>query len=129
MEMESTGSAERFPIRVEKFRKNKKFLPVIQHYGWWFLHNFITHPLIGVFPLKLFFEFHDWSSVKLNAGEASITTEIEELETIKKQLDNTLKTLVRLNKGESSSSFDIERAISSIEYDIHIYYLNKRRRK
>lgn len=85
-EMETTGSAERFPMRVEKFRKNKKVLPVLQHYFWWFVHNNITHFLIGILPFKPFFKFHDWTSVKLNAGEAAIISDIDKLRECEKQL-------------------------------------------
>lgn len=41
--------------------------PVIEHHFWWLLHNNIAHTLIGLIPIKWFFEFHDWTSKKLNA--------------------------------------------------------------
>jgi hypothetical protein len=65
-EMEMTGSGDRFPKRIEKFRKAEKRFPILQHYFWWFVHNCVTHPLIGLIPVKPFFQFHDWTSVKLN---------------------------------------------------------------
>ena len=128
LEMESTGSADRFPIRVEKFKKKKKFLPVLQHYFWWFVHNCITHFLIGIIPVKPLFEFHDWTSIKLNAGEAAITTEIEELETCKKQLDKVISTLQDVNGLEHSiASYYAQQALDAVSYDIHAYYVQKRR--
>lgn len=33
---------------------------------WWFVHNCIAHPLIGVAPIKPLFNFHDWTSGKIN---------------------------------------------------------------
>lgn len=141
-EMESTGSAERFPIRVEKFKKKRKFLPVVQHYFWWFVHNCITHPLIGLIPVKPFFQFHDWTSVKLNAGEAAITTEIEELEGYLKQLEAIREGINKLNKQdpeilpggkgvlfrsdeEPYVSYTLEEAIVDIRRDINRYYREK----
>lgn len=41
--------------------------PVIEHHFWWLIHNIIAHTLIGLIPIKLFFNFHDWTSKKLNA--------------------------------------------------------------
>lgn len=136
-EMESTGSAERFPIRVEKFKKKRKFLPVVQHYFWWFVHNCITHPLIGIIPLKPFFQFHDWTSVKLNAGEEAVTTEIDELEDCLKQINAVRDKINNLNgakvdgdgfviKGEEPyASYMLEEVSVEIRRDINRYYREK----
>ncbi len=35
------------------------------HYGWWIIHNLIAHPLIGLFPNKQCFDFHDYTSRKM----------------------------------------------------------------
>jgi len=43
------------------------FHPVIEHHFWWLTHNILAHTLIGLFPFKVFFNFHDWTSKKLNA--------------------------------------------------------------
>ena len=67
IEAEALGSAGRFPKRVEKFvAKNKRF-PKLQHFYWWFVHNCIAHLFLGICPCKYTFEFHDWTSIKLNA--------------------------------------------------------------
>jgi len=58
------GSEERFEKRVEVFKE--KELPVYRHHGWWFVHNCIAHPFIGIFPCKTSFEFHDWTAKKIN---------------------------------------------------------------
>ena len=143
LEMESTGSAERFPIRIEKFKKKKKFLPLLQHYFWWFVHNCITHPLIGIIPFKPFFEFHDWTSVKLCAGEAANTTEIEQLEEYLKQLRSIREGINKLNGAETTGgiysyvikgeepyvSYLLEEAIVEINNDIRRYHRQKNPRK
>lgn len=126
-EMESTGSADRFPIRVENFRKKRKVLPVLQHGFWWFIHNCITHPLIGICPIKPLFQFHDWTSVKLTAGIPAITTEIEELEGYKEQLENIMKGVNKLNPTEEPYvSYVLEQAIVEIRRDIGVYRRNKK---
>lgn len=38
----------------------------VHHYGWWVLHNCVAHPLMGFLPFKIFFDFHDWTSEKLD---------------------------------------------------------------
>lgn len=60
------GSEERFANRIEIFKDQNIPLPKIRHYGWWWLHNCVSHPLIGFFPINIFFRFHDWTSIKLN---------------------------------------------------------------
>lgn len=42
----------------------KKELPVFIF--WWIMHNVVSHPLIGILPFKPFFQFHDYTSVKIN---------------------------------------------------------------
>lgn len=54
----------RFHDRIRKFRKNKK--SVLVHHFWWFVHNCISHPAIGVLPIKATFRFHDYTSDKIN---------------------------------------------------------------
>lgn len=34
---------------------------------WWFVHNCISHPIIGVCPMKWAFSFHDYTSDKINS--------------------------------------------------------------
>lgn len=43
------------------------FHPVIEHHFWWLVHNWLAHFMIGLIPIKVFFNFHDWTSKKLNA--------------------------------------------------------------
>src|SRR5690348_2106646 len=31
-----------------------------QHHFWWFVHNCIAHPMIGLLPIKKTFSFHDY---------------------------------------------------------------------
>ena len=78
------GSEDRFHERVENWKtctykvvsvvpeeeyaapKVTRRIPLVQHYFWWLIHNLVAHPMIGVFPIKKSFQFHDWSSHKLN---------------------------------------------------------------
>lgn len=59
------GSQQRFKARIEEFKK--KALPVAVHHAWWVVHNCVAHPLIGLFPSKPTFDFHDYTSRKINA--------------------------------------------------------------
>lgn len=45
---------------------NPRNLPKVRHYFWWVVHNLIAHPAIGFAPIKATFDFHDWTSRKLN---------------------------------------------------------------
>jgi hypothetical protein len=45
---------------------NPHNLPAAKHHFWWLLHNLVAHPAIGLFPVKTAFDFHDWTSRKLN---------------------------------------------------------------
>lgn len=58
------GAADRFVKRVAVFKQEDK--PVYKHHFWWFVHNCIAHPMIGLLPNKTTFDFHDWTSKKIN---------------------------------------------------------------
>lgn len=58
------GSEDRFYKRLEDFRQ--KAIPVAVHHAWWVVHNCVAHPLIGLIPIKTFFNFHDYTSRKIN---------------------------------------------------------------
>ncbi len=60
-----TTSHQRFQNRIRLFRILKK--PVALHHFWWFVHNCVAHPLIGLIPIRVTFEFHDFTSRKINA--------------------------------------------------------------
>jgi hypothetical protein len=62
-----TGSAERYPTRVKKHLDLYGISAL--HHWWWVVHNCVSHPMIGILPIKPFFEFHDWTSKKINAGD------------------------------------------------------------
>lgn len=59
-----TGAEERFEKRKEVFKQEEE--PIYKHHVWWLIHNCIAHPLIGIFPCKKTFDFHDWTSIKIN---------------------------------------------------------------
>lgn len=58
------GSEERFRERIRQFKV--KSMPLALHHAWWVVHNCVAHPLIGVAPIKPFFDFHDYTSRKIN---------------------------------------------------------------
>jgi hypothetical protein len=53
------------PVNVENGSKNRFDKVFKNHYGWWLVHNLIAHILIGILPIEPFFEFHDWTSIKM----------------------------------------------------------------
>lgn len=61
---DESGSEDRFNKRIENFKKVNK--PIYKHHVWWIIHNCVAHPLIGFFPCKKTFEFHDYTSKKIN---------------------------------------------------------------
>jgi len=54
----------RFWWRIEKWKE--KTGSAKEHHFWWFVHNCIAHPMIGVLPIKRTFDFHDYTSDKIN---------------------------------------------------------------
>lgn len=54
-----TSNSKEIDINPRKF-------PKVQHHFWWLLHNLVAHPAIGLVPIKSTFDFHDWTSRKLN---------------------------------------------------------------
>ena len=58
-------SQGRFHNRIDVFRM--RGIPVARHHFWWFVHNAVCHPLIAVLPIKATFDFHDYTSRKINA--------------------------------------------------------------
>jgi hypothetical protein len=65
-EAEELGAAGRYQERIKKFEKKQRRFPRLQHALWWVLHNAVAHPFL-LMPCKWSFQFHDWSSRKLNA--------------------------------------------------------------
>lgn len=61
---DEAGAAKRFEARVAVFQQEEK--PVYKHHFWWFVHNCVAHPMIGILPNKTTFDFHDWTSKKIN---------------------------------------------------------------
>lgn len=59
------GSKDRFHARIDQFKQ--KQIPAAIHHMWWVIHNCVAHPMIGFFPVKASFDFHDYTSRKINA--------------------------------------------------------------
>ena len=62
----TVASQERFYARIEIHKRRGTILPRTTHALWWFVHNAVAHPLIGVAPIEPFFKFHDYTSDKIN---------------------------------------------------------------
>lgn len=54
----------RFGWRIEKWEDETG--SALPHHFWWFVHNCIAHPMIGVLPVRRTFAFHDYTSKKIN---------------------------------------------------------------
>jgi len=54
----------RFGWRIEKWKAATG--SALPHHLWWFVHNCIAHPMIGVLPVRPTFAFHDYTSKKIN---------------------------------------------------------------
>lgn len=61
---DETGAEDRYQKRIATFMQEEK--PVYKHHVWWLIHNCVAHPLIGFVPCKSTFDFHDWTSKKIN---------------------------------------------------------------
>lgn len=59
-------SQGRYQRRVHMFKIDGKSFSRIRHGFWWVLHNCVAHPLLGILPFSKTFQFHDWTSNKLN---------------------------------------------------------------
>jgi hypothetical protein len=60
------GAQYRHQKRIEKWKRATRFFPKLRHDVWWFLHNVVSHPLLGVCPSTSTVWFHDYTSQKLN---------------------------------------------------------------
>ncbi|MFA6049759.1 MAG: hypothetical protein WC761_01045 [Candidatus Paceibacterota bacterium] len=52
-------------------------LALAEHGFWWFVHNCISHPIIGILPVKKSFEFHDYTSKRINAPDIDLAEELK----------------------------------------------------
>ena len=50
----------------ERYKKRQLDVPWAKHQFWWFIHNNVAHPLIGVLPFRVFFRFHDYTSRRMH---------------------------------------------------------------
>lgn len=66
------GSEGRYAKRIEKFKARGDRFPRLKHYCWWFIHNVFAHGFLAICPCRASFRFHDWTSIKLNAGIESL---------------------------------------------------------
>jgi hypothetical protein len=50
-----------------RYEERKEKVPLRRLVFWWFVHNSIAHPLIGVLPIKPFFDFHNWTAKRIGS--------------------------------------------------------------
>lgn len=66
----SPDAGVRYWQRVEQFLRDGQPLPRARHAAWWFVHNCVAHPLLGVAPGDATVRLHDWTSDRLNGRDA-----------------------------------------------------------
>jgi hypothetical protein len=54
------------PGSAQRYDERRKARPWTAHRFWWVVHNVLSHPLIGLIPVKVAFKFHDWTSYKMH---------------------------------------------------------------
>ena len=59
-------SEDRYEARRKLFEGDGRPYPRLRHYGFWWLHNCVVHPLLGLFPSNATVQFHALSSAWLN---------------------------------------------------------------
>jgi len=67
MKKRLSTSYGRFEVRIEKWKRETG--SALPHHFWWFVHNCIAHPAIGLAPIRRTFEFHDFTSRKINRDQ------------------------------------------------------------
>lgn len=79
------GSEKRFDQRVESAKKQKR---TWSHHFWWFVHNCVAHPLIGICPAKWAFNFHDWTARRMSARVRAEEQMIKQEKQIKQWMED-----------------------------------------
>jgi hypothetical protein len=59
----------RYRVRREAFQARQGALGVLMHAGWWWAHNCVAHPILGLVPHRRSVWLHDWTSDHLNLRE------------------------------------------------------------
>jgi hypothetical protein len=73
------GAEYRHQKRIEKWRKATSAFPKFRHDIWWWLHNVVSHPLLGVWPSEKAVWFHDYTSQKLNRRKKLLQSPLPEI--------------------------------------------------
>lgn len=53
-------------LNTEEAGSHERYRSRPRHTFWWIIHNCVAHPMIGVAPVKVCFDFHDFTSRKIN---------------------------------------------------------------
>lgn len=80
------GAEKRYKYRQSKWNKKVKVLPKQKHYFWWFVHNCVSHPILGLVPCEKTVNFHDWTSKHLNLHKKIRNSPIPKFPSYKKWL-------------------------------------------
>jgi len=76
-------------------------------------------------PIKPFFNFHDWTSVKLNAGESALSTPLDDLEACRAQAQKIFDKLKEISDNqEANSIYDALMLVETLEKDIYYHEKN-----
>jgi|GEM_PF-2101231 len=59
-------SEGRFNVRRQRWRSSERRLADAQHFAWWWAHNCVAHPLLGIWPSALTVRLHDVTAKELN---------------------------------------------------------------
>lgn len=63
------GSHARYERRKRLWKDKGVSLPLVRHYLWWLVHNCVSHPTLGLLPLRPMVWFHDWTAKHLNVRD------------------------------------------------------------
>jgi len=50
-----------------RYAERRHVVPPLRLLPYWVLHNVVARPLIGLAPIKPFFDFHDWTAKKIGS--------------------------------------------------------------
>ena len=73
------GAQLRHQKRIDKWRRASPIFPKLRHDVWWWLHNIVSHPLLGVWPSSSAIWLHDYTSQRLNRRSKMMQSPVPEI--------------------------------------------------
>jgi len=67
------GAAGRYEVRKKWFQNDGEPNPKLRHQAFWFIHNCVAHPMLGLFPNRQAVQFHSLTSSWLNKERVEIS--------------------------------------------------------